>query len=156
MESPPYLAAALVEVLGLSMPSDSDLYHELCAYTLTHTGASFIHQHVVDAFTAQHADERTKPIGLTFALVGLYLHVEKDFSGRQVQRAHMDLARHKRTWPTFVLPQNRGSISVADVMSAPAGPERDAAIHAWSAAVWSAFRENQPAIAELLRQRGIG
>jgi hypothetical protein len=154
MESPPVIAAAVVEVLGVT-PSESDLYHELCAYTLAHAGASFIHQHVVDAFTAQHADERTKPIGLTFALVGLYLHVEKDFSGKQVQRAHMELARHKQPWPTFVLPRDRGSISVAGVMSAPAGPERDSAIDAWCASVWSAFRENQPAIAELLRQRGI-
>ena len=42
--------------------------------------------------------------------------------------------------------------TVADVMSAPAGPERDDAIHAWCASVWSAFGENQPAIAELLHR----
>lgn len=53
-----------------------DAYDELCAYTLTRGDPGFIHQHVVDAFTAQHADETTEPITLTFALVGLYPRVE--------------------------------------------------------------------------------
>ena len=48
-------------------------YHELCYYTLTLGDPAFIHQHVVDAFAAQQADEQTKPIKVTFALVGLYL-----------------------------------------------------------------------------------
>jgi hypothetical protein len=66
-----------------------DLYHELSCYTLAHPDPSFIHQHIVDAYTAQHARETTKPIALVFALIGLYLHVEKNFTGRQVQRFHM-------------------------------------------------------------------
>src|ERR1700730_9203459 len=106
------------------MASDEDAYNELCGYTLTHGDASFIHQHVVDAFAAQRADAQSKPIGVTFALVGLYLHVEKQFSGRQVQRAHMQLARQnrqKRPWPRFVLPGNRGSLMAVDVMTASEG-----------------------------------
>jgi hypothetical protein len=53
---------------------NQDAYDELCCYTLSHRDTSFIHQHVVDAFAAQTADERTKLIGLAFALIGLYLH----------------------------------------------------------------------------------
>jgi hypothetical protein len=49
---------------------DQDAYDELQCYTLAHADPSFIHQHLVDAFTVQHADERTKPIALTFAPVG--------------------------------------------------------------------------------------
>jgi hypothetical protein len=60
-------------------------YAELCGYTLTHGDPAFIHQHVVDAFAAQQADGASKPIGVIFALVGLYLHVERQFSGRHVQ-----------------------------------------------------------------------
>jgi uncharacterized protein DUF5946 len=60
----------------------------LSAYTLTHSDPAFIHQHVVDAFAAQSADDTTKPITLTFALVGLYLHVEKGRTGRRVQLVH--------------------------------------------------------------------
>lgn len=139
-----------------AVPSEQQAYDELQCYTLAHGGQAFIHQHVVDAWTAQHADERTKPIGLTFALVGLYLHVERGFSGRQVQRVHMTLARHKRSWPSFALPQERGSITASQVIAAPAGLERDHAIDAWCASVWDAFGESHRAVAELLEQRGIG
>jgi len=54
-------------------------FYELCCYTLAHDDPSFIHQHVVAAFAAQHAQENDKPIKLTFALAGLYLHVERGF-----------------------------------------------------------------------------
>ena len=135
---------------------ERDAYNELSAYTLTHRDPSFIHQHVVDAFAAQHADEHSKPIGVTFALVGLYLHVEKQFSGRQVQRAHMRMAQRKRTWPQFRLPLKRGDMTAVDVMAAPEGPERDAAIHAWCASVWTAFADNRQLVADLVREFGIG
>ena len=135
--------------------SDRDAYHELSAYTLTRGDSTFIHQHVVDAFAAQHADETTKPIALTFALVGLYLHVERGLSGRQVQRAHMALARRKRKWPTSSLPSERGVLTAADVIRAAEGPDRDKAIHAWCAAVWDVFRENQTIVVRLLDEYGI-
>jgi hypothetical protein len=130
-------------------------YDELQAYTLAHGGPAFIHQHVVDAWAAQHADEQTKPIALTFALVGLHLHLERGFSGRQVQRAHSTLARHKRSWPSFALPRERGSVTASRVMAAPAGPERDQAIDVWCASVWAAFGDNHRAVAELVEEHGI-
>ena len=132
------------------MDAERDAYNELCAYTLTHGDAAFIHQHVVDAFTAQHANEQTKPIGLTFALIGLYLHVEKHVSGRDVQKVHMQLARRKREWPRFPLPQGRGSMTAVVVMRAPAGPERDRAIDAWCSSVWNAYRDSGDIVASLL------
>jgi len=136
--------------------SEQHVYDDLQSYTLARGDRAFIHQHVVDAWTAEHADERTKPIALTFALVGLYLHVERGFSGRQVQRVHMILARHKRSWPSFALPPERGSITASRVVAAPAGPERDRAIDAWCASVWNAYRESHRAVTELLKQHGIG
>jgi hypothetical protein len=131
-------------------------FDELCCYTLALRDARFIHQHLVDAFAAQNADARTKPIKLTFALIGLYLHLENKFSGRQVQRAHMDLAKHKRTWPSFPLPGERGVLTAIDVLGLSEGPERDQAIDAWCASVWGAYRDSHAAVAELLRERGIG
>jgi GrpB-like predicted nucleotidyltransferase (UPF0157 family) len=130
-------------------------WEELLAYTLGHRDPAFIHQHVVDSFAAQEADGETKPIKLTFALVGLYLHLEKGFTGRQVQRAHMALARNRRGWPSFPLPAERGSITAAQVLAAPPGPERDAAIDAWCASVWEAYADSHEAVAELLRRHGI-
>jgi hypothetical protein len=99
-------------------------YHELQAYTITHGDLAFIHQHVVDAWTLQHADESTKPIAVAFALVGLYLHCERGYTGKQVQRVHMIMARRKRVWPTFALPNQRGALTVKDVMVHPSGPAR--------------------------------
>ncbi|HWP45859.1 MAG TPA: DUF5946 family protein [Candidatus Limnocylindrales bacterium] len=135
--------------------SELEAYHELQCYTLAHGDPAFIHQHVVDAWTAQQANEQTKPIALTFALVGLYLHIEKGFSGRQVQRVHMALARSKRNWPSFALPRERGSITVRQVMATPAGPGRDKAIEAWCVSVWDAFRGSHEEVVDLLRQYGI-
>src|ERR1041385_3364300 len=101
-------------------------FNELTYYTLTHPDPAFIHQHIVDAFIAQTADKDSKPIGVSFALIGLYLYLEENYTGKQVQLAHMALARHKRDWPKFDLPESRGEITVADVLSEPAGPKRDA------------------------------
>ena len=136
--------------------TSEDAYNELCYYTLAHRDPSFIHQYVVDAFAAQYADEQTKPIKLTFALVGLYLHVEKQFSGKLVQRVHMDLAQQKRLWPSFALPNARGALTAADVLAVPTGSERDKAIHAWCASVWEAFCDSRQTVAKLLQKRGIG
>ena len=134
----------------MTAASEQDAYDELCAYTLSLGDPRFIHQHVVDAFGAQNAHENSKPIGVTFALVGLYLHLERELSGKQVQVAHMRLARRKQAWPTFLLPVDRGAIAAADVLAAPAGPERDRAIDAWCAAVWEAFRDSHETVAGLV------
>ena len=135
--------------------SEQNAYHELSAYTLTHGDIAFIHQHVVDAHAAQRADANTKRITLCFALAGLYLHVEKQWTGRQVQLAHMKMARHKREWPAFQLPSNRGSMTVVHVMSHPAGRERDKAIGDWCVSVWAAFRDNRAAVVRLLEEYGL-
>jgi len=136
--------------------SDAEAFDELCAYTLTRGDAEFIHQHVVDAFAAQTADEFTNPIKLTFALAGLYLHVERRFTGREVQQAHMKMAQRKRDWPSFALPRERGSITAADVLAREAGVTRDAAIHSWSSAVWDAFRASKAAVEDLLSRYDFG
>lgn len=134
---------------------ERDAYHELSAYTLTQGNIAFIHQHVVDAFGVQHADERSKPIGVTFGLVGLYLHVEMHFTGRQVQMAHMRLARKKQTWPAFALPPHRGAMTAIDVMTATPGPERDEAIDAWCESTWAAVIGNRETVIDLLRKNEI-
>lgn len=136
------------------MRSEQEAFDALCAYTLARGNAEFIHQLAVDAYKAQHADEGTKPIALTFALITLYLAVEKGWSGKRVQRAHMKLARRKRTWPQFKLPEERGSMTVFDVLEWPAG-ERDRAIHRWCAAVWAEFADTRPAVVGLLAEFGI-
>ena len=132
-------------------PDMDDFYHELSCYTLAHSDPSFIHQHIVDAYTAQHANERTKPIAVVFALIGLYLHIEKNFTGREVQRFHMKLAKNRRRWVRPQLPTERGAITVRHVLAAAGGPSRDALINSWCASVWDAWNESHDHIANLAR-----
>lgn len=138
------------------MDATRDAYDELYAYTMGRGGDSFILQHVVDAFGAQTANENSRPTGVIFALAGLYLHVERRYSGRRVQRVHMQLGQRKRQWPVIPLPRDRGRMTAADVLTVPAGPDRDLAIDAWCGSVWSAFRDSRPIIVELLREYEIG
>jgi hypothetical protein len=135
------------------MDSMRAAYDELYVYTMDRPG--FVLQHVVDAFAVQTANHESKPIGVVFGLVGLYLHVEKQFSGRQVQRVHMELGRRKREWPRVLVPEDRGSMTVADVLAASAGPERERAIDNWCRSVWTAFGANRQTITDLLREYQI-
>ena len=125
-------------------------YDEVYAYTMGRPG--FILQHVVDAFGVQTANDASKPISVVFGLVGLYLRVEKQFSGRQVQKAHMELGSRKREWPRTYLPEDRGAVTVVDVLAAPPGPERDVAIDNWCESVWTAFAGNRQTIIALLSE----
>jgi len=133
------------------MTSDQELYNQLAFYTLAHGDPAFIHQHVVDAFAAQHANETSKPISVVFALVGLYLHVEKNFTGRQVQLVHMQLARHRKHWFMPALPYDRGAIGIADVLAVAPGPARDAMIRRWCVSEWAAWKDSRQPIVALLK-----
>lgn len=134
------------------MTADQELYNELAYYTLSHRDPSFIHQHVVDAFTAQHADEHAKPIAVVFALIGLCLYLEKNFTGRQVQQMHMRLGRWRKQWPRLPLPAQRGPITASDVLAAPPGKARDEMIRVWCASVWQAWEGRRRQILDLLKQ----
>lgn len=135
--------------------AEATAYEELQCYTLELGDSAFMHQHVVDAWAAQHADEKIKPIALTFALVGLHLHLERGFSGRKVQRAHMSLARHRRQWPSPAQPLERSAVTTVHVMAAAPGAQRAEAIDAWCASVWEAYRDCHDDIADLVRRHGI-
>ena len=144
-------AAEAPAEMPLESASDRELFHELSFYTLAHPDAAFIHQNSVDAYTAQHAGEATKPIAVVFALIGLYLHLERGFSGKQVQKAHMKMARQRKQWPRLPLPAKQAAIGVADVVRAAPGPARDAMIHAWCESVWEVWRDCREPIARLAK-----
>ena len=135
--------------------TEEDAYHELSAYSLSHGGKEFVHQYVVDAYGAQSATPSGKPIRLAFALIGLYLHLDRGFDGRQVQRVHKTLGDRTHSWPAFALPDHRGTVSAADVMAAPEGDARDRAIEDWCQSVWASYAEARPLVEALLRQHGV-
>jgi hypothetical protein len=130
-----------------------EAHDHVYVYTMGRVGFSL--QHVVDAYGAQTASDTTKPIGLIFALVGLYLHVERQFSGTEVQKVHVVMGRTRRQWPAVALPPDRGAVTAADVLAAPEGQERDDAIDEWCRSVWAAFHESRPIIVELVREYGV-
>ena len=134
--------------------SRSDVAAALYAYTLERGDAAFVHQHVVDALCAQDADASTPPMRLVFALVGLYLRVERGSTGRHVQRVHAALAKQRPVWPTVSLPATRGALTAHDVLAATAGAARDAAIDAWCASVWEAYGPSRMTVIEFLRRYG--
>lgn len=113
--------------------------NELSYYTLAHGDTVFIHQHVVDAYGAQHVSQSGSTIGAAFTLAGLYLAVERRFTGRQVQKMHMMMAQASKQWPRFDAPDDVGPMTIADVLAVEAGPSRDEAIMRWCASVWTAW-----------------
>ncbi|MFZ5872442.1 MAG: DUF5946 family protein [Actinomycetota bacterium] len=137
------------------MSTADDAYHEVAAYTLGRGDAEFIHQYVVDATAIHRATASDKPIRVAQALVGLFLHVEHGLTGREVQRVHQLLASRRTHWPMFVLPEDRGSITVQDVLAEPPGSRRDRAIEAWAASTWEACRSHRESIRAFLTSYGI-
>ena len=125
---------------------------ELSSYTLMHGGKEFVHQHVVDAYTAQHVGKETKPTALAAALIGLFLSVERGYTGRRVQLTHMQLGNKLKTWPLFEVPEKPAKLNVMDPLSVPPGPDRDEMIRQWARAVWEMWRERHAEVEKLLSQ----
>jgi len=121
-------------------------YNQLAFYTLAHKGEDFIHQHIVDAFAIQTANEKTKPIKLVYALAGIYLHVVKKYTGKQVQIAHIKMSNKSKVFPPIFLPTNRGKISINDVLKITDPYERDKQIHNWCASIWDALPDQHELI----------
>jgi Family of unknown function (DUF5946) len=128
----------------------SEEYKKLAFYTLNLNDEGFIHQHIVDAFAAQTVNENTKPIQLTFALVGLYLYIEKQFTGRKVQQFHILMSKNKKKWPNWAIPQYKGEITITHTLATNEGQERNKMIAKWCKSVWDCFKINKVEIEKLV------
>ncbi len=125
------------------------LFEQLSFYTLAHPSPEFFHQHVVDAYEAQHMGPETKSITVVFGLIGLYLALEKEYRGKQVQLTHIRLGRFKKQWPRFMPPVKQGTLTIRNVMAAAPGKERDGMIIKWCQAVWDSWGHVHVQIREL-------
>lgn len=112
------------------------LYVQMSGEDLERQDLAFTHQASVDAYGAQHAGGASKPITVAFSLIGLYLALEHGYNGRQVQQAHMKLARLRIAWPRLEPPAGPWDMTVADVFRAEPGEAREARRREWAAAVW--------------------
>jgi hypothetical protein len=128
------------------------LFSDLSCYSVSKEDAEFLHQHAVDAYAAQHAGGKTRNITVCFGLIGLYLALEKGYTGKQVQRAHMQIAKVRKDWPRLEPPSRPASINVMDILQAPDGGERDAMIREWMAAVWESWAGRR----QLVRENAVG
>lgn len=130
---------------------EQERYNALLCYTWAHPDPAFIHQLAVDAYALQHATPATKPIGVAFPLIGLYLHIEKGFNGKEVQRAHVRLGKQRKQWPRFAMPEDRGSVTLGDVLRAAPGPDRDQTIEKWCRSAWEAWCDSHEQVRRLVK-----
>ena len=68
-----------------------------------------------------------------------------------MQRVHTLLARRRKRWPKFDIPEFRGAITVRDVMDTPPGPERDEAIRRSAVSVRQAYSAQRDEVLDLLK-----
>jgi len=127
------------------------LYDELAAFTQTSGDKDFIHQIAIDSYTAQHLGTKLKPIGAAFALIGLYLAFEKGYTGRQVQLAHMALAKTRREWPPFASPKGQAGLTVASVVNGLNEDNYRERINAWGKAVWHWWKPEHESVGDLIK-----
>jgi hypothetical protein len=119
------------------------LFSDLSCYTVSRQDAEFIHQYAVDAYEAQHAGGKTRNITVAFGLIGLYLALEKGYTGKQVQQAHMLIAKVRKDWPRLEPPARPACLTVMNVLKTPDGTEKDVMIRQWMAAVWESWADRQ-------------
>lgn len=128
------------------------LYGEVVGYESQHVvELGRWHQLLVDAYAAQHAGERTPPIAVAFALIGLHLALDEGWDGLQVRDAHRRLAAASRTWPAFGAPASRGNLTIFDVAMVGSPDEHVARLEAWATAVWTAWDGSHDAVRALIR-----
>lgn len=150
------VTAGAVEPPLRASPECYAAYQELAAYNLTGGRRDFIHQEAVDAYAAQHPGPPAKPIATWFGLVGLHLALDLGRTGREVQLAHMRLARHRRRWPEPAAPADLTGMVVADVLRHPAGDSRDEALLRWAGEVWQRWSAVHETIASLCAEAALG
>lgn len=127
-------------------------YFELTYWTLAQRDGRFIHQHAVDAYEAQHAGGCTRPITVVFGLIGLYLALEKGYTGRQVQLAHIKIGWIKRDWPLLEPPDIPAELTVIDVVRAGSDTGKEEMLIRWATAVWKSWEPRHEWVRDLTAQ----
>jgi hypothetical protein len=123
-------------------------FSDLSCYSVAKQDAGFIHQHVVDAYAAQHASGTTRNITVAFGLIGLYLALEKGYMGKEIQKEHMRIAKIRKDWPRLEPPTRPAASTVLDVLKVPDGSMKDAMIRQWMVAVWESWADRQAWVRE--------
>jgi hypothetical protein len=126
-----------------------ETYYELTYWTLVRQDGRFIHQHAVDAYAAQHAGGVSRPISTVFGLIGLYLALEKGYTGRQVQLAHIRIANRRKDWPRPEPPSRMAELTVMDVLRVGTDAEKEKMLMRWASSVWEIWEHQHAWIREV-------
>ena len=131
------------------------VYSEVAGYELEHvTELGRWHQLLVDTYGAQHVGEGTPRIGPAFALIGLYLALERGWDGLAVRDAHRALARAHRDWPSFLpAPRFQDGLTVADLTLAGSPEAHVEVLRAWAGEVWAGWADRQESVRALTAAR---
>ena len=107
------------------------------------------HQMTVDAYHAQHVAATSPPIAPAFALIGLYLALERGLDGLRVRDAHGFLARTRRDWPRFEPPMHDWPVTVRDVATADGPVAHLEQVRRWGASAWEGWLADQQRVRDL-------
>lgn len=136
----------------LATPECHALMGEIVAYEAANPAQLLRwHQLTVDAYGAQHTGPRTRTITTAFALNGLYLVLERGFSGTHAREAHGYLAETVPEWPRFAPPSGPPAyaVTVLDVALAGSPEEHRDLLMRWGGCAWDAWRHVHAEVAEM-------
>jgi hypothetical protein len=149
-----------IDVRGFrSTPECLGLHGEVTSYVMQHAAAlGRGHQTCVDAYAAQHVGPRMRPMTVCFALNGLYLVLERGWSGIAARDAHGHLARTvaREVWPSFEAPAGAGQLTVLDVALTDHAQAQAAAIEAWGRSVWATWSHVHDVVREMTDRQLAG
>jgi hypothetical protein len=121
-------------------PACWHLYTQVVGYEMEHLARlGRYHQLTVDAYGAQHPGTPSPPISTAFALIGLSLALEHDWSGTAVRAAQQFLAQRYSTWPTFRDRSNGPVLTVSGVVGVTTPDEHADRIQVWARTVWASW-----------------
>jgi hypothetical protein len=101
-----------------------------------------VHHLTVDAYSVQHpgTPSRHNTKSVVVHLIGLFAGLEQQLSQQKVAKL-MDGATQKIKFEWLDPPQNRGDITVADVLKAQSAVEHEKLVHQWARESWSAWSD---------------
>jgi len=89
------------------------------------------------------------PQSTTFAMIGLYLTFEKGYTGKQVQRTHIFLAKKNKEWPRFDRLKEKNALTVLDVLQSPESEYMNM-IRKWGKSVWEMWKPEHESVRKLV------
>lgn len=118
-------------------------YGEVLAREYSDPAYFEVHHRTVDAYSVQHPGSPTKHNikSVVVHLIGLYAGLERQLPRQQVAKL-MDGATKQIEFDWLNPPENRGDITVADVLKAQSAEEHRQLVPRWAREAWMAWSDH--------------